>query len=111
MKMELNEALDRLNRAGLIVESADEVELNISRWTLDKSRSEYNRNLYFDEETQKMYLEVCDEDYGDYLYYLSNAYGEEIDYIGYTNYQGSADFILQNMNDGFVMKLDPSMPT
>jgi hypothetical protein len=109
--MKLDEALSILKQAGLIVESADEVELNISRWTLDKSRSEYNRNLYFDEETQKCYLEVCDEDYGDYLYYLSNAYCEEIDYIGFTNYQGSADFILQNMDSGFVMKLDPSMPT
>lgn len=109
--MELTEAKEILKNAGFITETAGVVELNISRWSLDKSRSEYNRNLYFDEETQKMYLEVCDEDYGDYLYYLSNAYGEEIDYIGFTNYQGSADFILQNMNDGFVMKLDPSMPT
>ena len=76
VKMELNEALDILNRAGLIVEAAEDVELNISRWILDKSRSEYNRNLYFDEDSQKFYLEVCDEDYGDYLYYLSNSYGE-----------------------------------
>lgn len=111
MKMELNEAIERLNKAGFITESANKVELNISRWTLDQSRSGYNRNLYFDEETQKYYLEVCDEDYGDYLYYFSNAYGEEIDYIGYTNYQGSADFILGNMNNGFVMKLNPSVPT
>ena len=111
VKMELNEAFYILNRAGLIVEAEEDVELNISRWILDKSRSEYNRNLYFDEDSQKFYLEVCNEDYGDYLYYLSNSYGEEIDYIGFTNYQGSADFILGNMNEGFVMKLDPSMPT
>jgi len=112
--MNLVEAKQILENNGYIVENtetAGEVELNISRWSLDNSRSEYNRNLYFDEDSQKFYLEVCDEDYGDYLYYLSNAYGEEIDYIGFTNYQGSADFILQNMNDGFVMKLDPSMPT
>ena len=87
------------------------VELNISQWSLDKSRSEYNRNMYFDYDSNKFYLEVCDEDYGDYLYYLSHAYGEEIYYIGFTNYQGSADFILQNMNEGFVMELDPSVPT
>lgn len=87
-----------------------EVELNISRWSLDDSRSEHNRNLYFDYDSDKFYLEVHEEDDSDYLYYLSNSYGEEIDYIGFTDYQGSADFILRNMNDSFVMKLNTSKP-
>ena len=108
--IKLDEAIQILENNGFIAETtetAGRVELNISRWSHVKSRSEYNRNLYFDEDSQKFYLEVCDENYGDYLYYLSNRNGEEIEYIGYTNYQGSADFILQKMKDGFVMKLDP----
>ena len=115
--MRLDEAKKILKDAGFIVENtetAGDVELNISQWSLDNSRSEHNRNLYFDYDSHKFYLEIHKEDYREdydvYLYYLSNAYGEEIDYIGFTDYQGSADFILQNMNDGFVMKLDSSIP-
>ena len=87
------------------------VELNIAHWEHVENPSLYNRNLYRDTETDKYYLEVCDEDYGDYLYYNSNAAADECDwnYIGYTNREGSVDsFKNQNIE---TMKLDETVPT
>ena len=79
--------------------------LDTYQW-IHSNISEYNRNLYFDVATDKWYLEVVDENYGDYLYYHSNECGEELGYIGYTNAEDSVDGV-----KGKTMKLDPSIPT
>ena len=104
--MNLNEALDTLHKAGFIVEAANKTEIDCSNWHWVKSMSSYNNNYYYDTlSNDEFYLEECDEDYGDYLYYACDKSGKKIKYLGYTNREGS----VENCNGKLV--LDTSMPT
>ncbi len=87
------------------------VTLNIAHWEHVKESSIYNRNLFRDTETGKYYLEVCDDDYGDYCYYNSNEAADECDwnYIGYTNTDGSVDCLKDKNIE--IMELDETIPT
>jgi len=102
---ELTEALETLKDNGYLVEST-KTEIDCSNWHWVKSMSSYNNNYYYDTlSNDEFYLEECDEDYGDYLYYTCDKSGKKLKYLGYTNREGS----VENCNGKLV--LDPSMPT
>ena len=84
------------------------LKLDLCNWKWTKSLSSYNRNVFYDTTTGEWFLEVCDEDYGDYLYYRSDNAGKEGEYIGFTNYEGSFNCVCC---DKGYLELDPSMPT
>lgn len=103
--MNLNEAKEILKNNGYLVEST-KTEIDCSNWHWIKSMSSYNNNYYYDTlGNDEFYLEECDEDYGDYLYYACDKSGKKIKYLGYTNREGS----VENCNGKLV--LDTSMPT
>ena len=79
------------------------IELNISGWAKSAIKVE-NSSLYYDTTSKNWYLEVYEPDWGDYYYFKSNECFEMLDYIGYTNVEGSYDsLIAQNIE---IMKLD-----
>lgn len=103
--MNLNEAKELLENNGYLVESTNTTEIDCSNWHWIKSMSSYNNNYYYDTlSNDEFYLEECDEDYGDYLYYACDKSGKKIKYLGYTNREGS----VENCNGKLV--LDTSMP-
>ena len=104
--MKLEEAKQILNDNGYLVESTNKTEIDCSNWHWVKSMSSYNNNYYYDTlSNDEFYLEECDEDYGDYLYYACDKSGKKIKYLGYTNREGS----VENCEGNLV--LDTSMPT
>ena len=104
--MNIFEAKKILNEHGYLVESTNKTEIDCSNWHWVKSMSSYNNNYYYDTlSNDEFYLEECDEDYGDYLYYACDKSGKKIKYLGYTNREGS----VENCNGKLV--LDTSMPT
>jgi hypothetical protein len=101
----LGEAKQILKNNGYLVEST-KTEIDCSNWHWVKSMSSYNNNYYYDTLSDvEFYLEECDEDYGDYLYYACDKSGKKLKYLGYTNREGS----VENCEGRLV--LDPSMPT
>lgn len=101
----LGEAKQILKNNGYLVEST-KTEIDCSNWHWVKSMSSYNNNYYYDTLSDvEFYLEECDEDYGDYLYYACDKSGKKIKYLGYTNREGSVE------NCGGKLVLDTSMPT
>jgi hypothetical protein len=101
----LGEAKQILKNNGYLVEST-KTEIDCSNWHWVKSMSSYNNNYYYDTLSDvEFYLEECDEDYGDYLYYTCDKSGKKLKYLGYTNREGS----VENCEGNLV--LDPSMPT
>lgn len=106
INMKLEEAKQILNDNGYLVEDTNKTEIDCSNWHWVKSMSSYNNNYYYDTLSDvEFYLEECDEDYGDYLYYACDKSGKKIKYLGYTNREGS----VENCEGRLV--LDPSMPT
>jgi len=104
--MRIEEAKQILKNNGYLVESTNKIEIDCSNWHWVKSMSSYNNNYYYDTlSNDEFYLEECDEDYGDYLYYACDKSGKKIKYLGYTNREGS----VENCNGKLV--LDTSMPT
>jgi len=104
--MKLTEAKQILKNNGYLVESTNKIEIDCSNWHWVKSMSSYNNNYYYDTlSNDEFYLEECDEDYGDYLYYICDKSGKKLKYLGYTNREGS----VENCNSKLV--LDTSMPT
>ena len=104
--MNLKEAKEILKNNGYIVESTNKTEIDCSNWHWVKSMSSYNNKYYYDTlSNDEFYIEECDEDYGDYLYYASAKSGKKLKYLGYTNREGS----VENCNGKLV--LDTSMPT
>jgi len=102
----LGEAKEILKNNGYLVESTNKIEIDCSNWHWVKSMSSYNNNYYYDTlSNDEFYLEECDEDYGDYLYYACDKSGKKIKYLGYTNREGS----VENCEGNLV--LDQSMPT
>ncbi len=100
-----NESINERN-AGYLVEATNKTEIDCSNWHWVKSMSSYNNNYYYDTLSDvEFYLEECDEDYGDYLYYACDKDGEKLKYLGYTNREGS----VENCEGRLV--LDPGMPT
>ena len=104
--MKLEEAKQILNDNGYLVEDTNKTEIDCSNWHWVKSMSSYNNNYYYDTlSNDDFYLEECDEDYGDYLYYTCDKSGKKLKYLGYTNREGS----VENCKGKLV--LDTSMPT
>lgn len=104
--MKLEEALEILKNDDYLIEATNKTEIDCSNWHWVKSMSSYNNNYYYDTLSDvEFYLEECDEDYGDYLYYVCDKYGKKIKYLGYTNREGSVE------NCGGRLILDTSMPT
>ncbi len=102
----LGETKQILKNNGYLVESTNKIEIDCSNWHWVKSMSSYNNNYYYDTlSNDEFYLEECDEDYGDYLYYTCDKSGKKLKYLGYTNREGS----VENCNGKLV--LDTSMPT
>ena len=93
-------------KSGNITLDTNKTEIDCSNWHWVKSMSSYNNNYYYDTLSDvEFYLEECDEDYGDYLYYACDKSGKKIKYLGYTNREGS----VENCEGNLV--LDTSMPT
>lgn len=104
--MKLEEALEILKNDDYLIEATNKTEIDCSNWHWVKSMSSYNNNYYYDTLSDvEFYLEECDEDYGDYLYYACDKSGKKIKYLGYTNSEGSVE------NCGGRLILDTSMPT
>lgn len=85
----------------------EKIQINDSNWHWSKPSSSYNHNYYFDTTAKGSgwFLEECDDDVGDCLYYECNTKLEKIKYLGYTNREGS-----HLHHTGECLELDPDMP-
>ena len=80
--------------------------LDATQWKELKEKAKGKKKLYFDKSTGKHYLEVCNEEFGDYLYFESDENGETDKYLGYTDEEHSYD-----REENKLIKLRPGYPS
>lgn len=82
------------------------MKIDISTWENDKSCSTFNRKLYYDINQKTFFLEICSNDWEVFKYFKSNDMGEELEYLGYTDYQNSVFRYNLGLNKNIIIDLN-----